>query len=139
MRISGVWRERFPEALTPGEAGALLPFLEAVTEQVVYRLEPPPPEAALAIEAERDTALQALAVLRASISGDAGAEAWAAAVLAARPALLTAFFANMDLLEHGTPFAHGAALALHHALARAGEPHGGWLPDDGAPGGARSN
>lgn len=105
------------------EANSLLPFLSAVTEQTVYRLGEDIPAAGDAA-LERRVGERALAVVReARLAGSADAPPGrgdaAAARLARDPAMLAAFFQNVDLLFiHDAPAAEQVAALVLEATAR---------------------
>lgn len=127
MRNVGPDFEAHFRAQLGAEAERLLPFLAAVTEQAAYRLGGETQGAGDAA-LERRLGERALALVRES--GNAGAadaapsRADAAATrLAHDPAMLAAFFQNVDLLFiHDVPGAEQVAALIMEATARLDAP-----------------
>ena len=109
------------------EADSLLPFLKAVTEQAAYRLGDDLPAAGDSA-LERRVGERALALVReAGLAGSADAPPGRADAAAGRlandPALLAAFFQNVDLLFiHDVPAAEQVAALVLEATARIDAP-----------------
>lgn len=101
--------------LGPAHGRAALPFLEAVAAQLGSPLVPGGRDRSPA--REREAALRAVRVLQTAAGGPDAA----ALLLAADPALLAAFFGNVDLLfEAGYPGADAVGMAVVQAAWAAG-------------------
>jgi hypothetical protein len=100
--VSGEWKAWARGVLREAGHPSAFPFLEAVTEQVAHRGEP---------RDEREVGARALALLLDPLAE--GAEAR----LLEDPAMLAAFFQNVDLLfDHHDPGADPVAALVMRAL-----------------------
>lgn len=131
--LSASVRERLRAKLEETALGAAgSAFAEAVVMQRAHPLGEHPSEenaSAAALRTEATVASQVLALIALGGEGEAEVER-AAHELANDPALLAAFFQNLDLLPpDGSPAVNGIALMIVGALQRLADTPGGDTPE----------